>query len=306
MAQNLSQEEVEALVGDEERAAAEAVALRNFRQPRRLSTAQQQSIRAALTHRLPEIEADLSPWLRGDVTVNLIDTGEANANDLFEDLEEPLSIITFTVDGTQGWIIWDNDSALRSVITALGSELPEEIEPRLLSPMEIGLITDAMSLLTEHLAEMLGLEVQVETFSQTTRAFVAQHDADPAGDPQRLSIHLELSSMAGTSALRVYLPGILPERHEVNLEASVQLPEHLGEVPVELSAVLGSIEVALDDLTRIEVGDVIPLGLQVGSPIEILVENDHAGTARWGKHNGYLAVAIEHLDPHLKESASHE
>ena len=172
--------------------------------------------------------------------------------------------------------------------------------------MEIGLITDAMSVITEHLAEMLGLDVRVETYSQTRRAFVAQHDADKTLDPQRLSIHLELSTMAGTSSLRVYLPGILPERREVTTETAAQLPEHLGEVPVELSAVLGTIEVALDDLTRIEVGDVIPLGLQVGSPIEILVEDDHAGTARWGQHNGNLAVAIEHLDPHLNESASHE
>jgi len=306
VAQNLSPEEVEALVGDEAQTAVETVALRNFRQPRRLSSAQQQSIRAALTHRLPEIEADLSPWLRGDVTVNLIDTGEANANDLFDELHEPLSIVTFTVDGIQGWIIWDNDSALRSVITALGSELPEEIEPRLLSPMEIGLITDAMSLLTEHLAEMLGLEIQVDTYSQTTRAFVAQHDGDPKRDPQRLSIHLELSSMAGTSPVRIYLPGILPERGEEPVESTAQLPEHLGDVPVELSAVLGSIEVALDELTRIEVGDVIPLHLQVGTPIEILVENDRAGTARWGQHNGFLAVAIEHMDPHLSDSTSHE
>ena len=39
-------------VDDISNAAVEAVALRNFRQPRRLSTAQQQSIRAALIHRL--------------------------------------------------------------------------------------------------------------------------------------------------------------------------------------------------------------------------------------------------------------
>ncbi len=306
MAENVSAEELEALVGSQEAARSEAVSPRDFRQPRRLSAAQQQSIRAALIHRLPEIEADLSPWLRGEVVVDLVDTGEANARDLFEDTEEPLAILTFTVDGVQGWIVWDNDSALRSVITALGSEVPEALESRLLSPMETGLVTDAMEILTGHLGDMLGLDIELQTYSQTRRAFVSQHDEDPGGDPQRLSIFLELSSAAGTSTLRVYLPGILPERPRVEPREAEALPDHLGDVPVELNVVLASIEVELRDLTSIEVGDVIPLGLAVGAALEIHVEGDRSGSARWGQHAGRLAVTIDHLDPLHNDSLCHE
>lgn len=306
MAENVSAEELEALVGAQQATSREVVSPRDFRQPRRLSGAQQQSIRAALIHRLPAIEADLSPWLRGEVVVDLVDTGEANANDLFDDLDEPLAVLTFTVDGVQGWIVWDNDSALRSVITALGSEVPESLESRLLSPMETGLVTDAMEILTGHLGEMLGLDIELQTYSQTRRAFVAQHDSEPSADPQRLSIFLELSSAAGTSTLRVYLPGILPDRPQPEAAEAVDLPEHLGDVPVELSVVLAAIEVELRDLTNIEVGDVIPLGLPVGTPVQIHVEGDRAGSATWGQHAGRLAVAIDHLDPLYKDSLCHE
>lgn len=306
MAENVSAEELEALVGSQQTTSPEVVSPRDFRQPRRLSGAQQQSIRTALTHRLPEMEADLSPWLRGEVTVDLIDTGEATARDLFTDLEEPMAVLTFTVDGVQGWIIWDNDSALRSVTTALGSEVPEELESRLLSPMETGLVTDAMEILTGHLGDLLGIDIQLQTYTQTRRAFLSQHDEDPGGDPQRLSIFLELASAAGKSPLRIYLPGILPERPESEPLEGVSLPDHLGDVPVELSVVLAAIEVELRELADIEVGDVIPLGVPGGSPVEVHVEGNRSGSARWGQHEGRLAVTIEHLEPLDKEALNHD
>ena len=56
-------------MGEEERAVPEkAVELRDFSQPRRLSLAQQQSIKLAIEGCLPQIKSELTRWLRDETT----------------------------------------------------------------------------------------------------------------------------------------------------------------------------------------------------------------------------------------------
>lgn len=294
MPENVSPEEIEALVGDEQTTPQEVVELRDFRQPRRLSAAQQQSLGLAISQALPAMEGDLSIWLRGECTLSLSDLGEATAVGLFDDFADPLSILTFEVDGSQGWIVWDTDSALRASITALGTEVPEDFEVRPLSPMEQGLVTDMLGVFTNHIGPLLGLEMSTTTYSQTVRDFLTQHEADTGLDLQRLYVHLNLESEAGSTTLRFYLPGILPDVIESSAPVAL-LPTHLSAVSVEVCAELGSVDVSLPDLMQIEVGDVIPLNMQVGDAIDLRVEGNLAGKARWGQCKGIASIIIEDL-----------
>lgn len=319
MPENVSPEEVEALLGSDEAASPEVVELRDFRQPRRLSQARQTSIRQSIVRRLPKIEAELSSWLRSEVTAALGGIGEASAFGLFDGQEDPMAILTVEVGGVQGWVVWDNLAAQRAVQAALGAEpagRSEEadgseedaakLQPRRLSPLEAGLVADIASIVLVQLEDLLGLEIGVGAFSQTLREFVAQHDTDPGGDPQRLFLHLDLEGLGEPSMLRLYLPGVLPRTERKSSTPRKVLPRHLDRVPLELSAVLGRTEVQLADLMKLEVGDVIPLHTPVGSPVEILIEGDRTGSARWGNYQGRLALSIERLDGTKKDPASHE
>lgn len=306
MPNNVSREEALALVGDEQTAPGEAVELRDFRQPRRLSQARQHSIRQSIVRRLPKIEAELSSWLRAETAVSLSGIGESSAFGLFDDQEDPLTILTVEVGGVQGWLVWDNLAAQHAVQATLGSAAPEELVTRELAPLEAGLIIDIVGVLIGHLEDVLGLTIRTCALSQSLRAFVAQHDSDPGADPQRLFLHFDIEGIGEPSTLRLYLPGVLPEHGERPRERRTQLPKHLDDVPLTLSAVLGSTEVLLSDLMKIEVGDVIPLNTPVGSSVEVLVEGGSTGSARWGSHKGCLALSIEHLDGTKKETASHE
>jgi flagellar motor switch protein FliM len=304
---NVSPEEIEALVGGgEEASSQEVVELRDFRQPRRLSTAQQHTIRTALTQVIPTLEAGLAIWLRTHVTITLQELGEASAVGLFDEFEDPLAIQTCNVGESHGWIVWDNESALRSVITSLGTEIPEDLEPRSLSPMEIGLATDILGVFADHLGAALGLEITPTAFSQDVRAFLAQHELDPGGDPQRLFLHLEMESPFGDQSLRFYLPGILPSVTPKRTAPLSSVPIHLDSVSIEISAELASVDVSLTDLMNIEVGDVIPLGVPIGSQAILRIEGDRAGSALWGQSNGVIAISIQEIESIPEDSTSHD
>jgi flagellar motor switch/type III secretory pathway protein FliN len=74
----------------------------------------------------------------------------------------------------------------------------------------------------------------------------------------------------------------------------------VGEVPVELRAVLGRAEFSMDELASLNVGDVIALNRQANDPVEITIDDRPCYKARAGLAG--QKVALELLTE-LKESA---
>jgi flagellar motor switch protein FliM len=301
---NVSPEEVEALLDDENSSTAQSVALRDFRQPHRLSRVQQTSIRSSVSQRLLDIEQELRVWLRDDYPIELLDIGETNAIGLFENLEDPIVVFTVDVGGVSGWVVWENPAALSTVAVAMGCEPPEQAEKRGLTPLEAGLIGDILLGMTRQIGDALGLQIGAGKMSMDVRTFLIQLDPDDTIDPQRLFLHLGLNGPGGESTIRIYLPGLLPDKAVPPGERAVQLPKHLDQVPVEVSAQLGTLEVPLQDLMKVEAGDVIPLDLTVGDPLEILIEGKPSGHASWGNCRGRLGIRIEHLEPERETNPS--
>lgn len=300
MSSNVSPEEVEALL-DERRSAAPSVSVRDFRLPRRLGKAQQIAIRAALTQRLLDVEQELRNWLRAEYPIELVNVGETTAVGLFEHLEDPIVVLSLQVAGVPGWVVWENDAALAASAVAMGgasgeSQAEETPLSRSLTPLEAGVIGDILRAITHRVCDALELEVEVGSLSLDVRTFLAQLDPPGDGDPQRLSLHLSIDGPGGMSTIRYYLPGLLPERPTRETGKAKSLPGHLGEVPVEVSAQLGSLEVSLHDLMGVEIGDVIPLTLAIGEPLEITVEGEPAGRASWGSFRGRMAVRLESIN----------
>lgn len=296
MPSNVSPEEVEALLESTGGSPTEAVAPRDFRQPRRLGRAQRESIRHEVEQRLLDIEAELCVWLRATHPVSLLDVGETSSVGLFEHLEDPIVVVSLEVAGATGWIVWENPAALAAATVAMGSELPEEPESRSLTPLEAGLIGDILLGVTNHIGEAVKLDIQSGKTSLDLRTFLAQLDPDKTTDPQRLFVYLTLEGPGGPSTIRLYLPGLLPRAEASQAGPVPELPAHLDNVPIEVTAELGSFEVALEDLMKIEIGDVIPIGLSVDEPLAIVVEGRPAGKASWGSCRGRLAIRIEQLD----------
>ncbi len=298
MTNNVSPEEVDALLGSDDAAAVGRVESRDFTQPRRLSLAQQRTIRTAVNKLIPQLEGTVRSWFQGDYAVGLTDVGETTAHGLFEELQDPIVVRNIEVDGAPGWVVWENAAAVAAATVAMSCELEEDAEPRPLTPLEAGLMGDFILSFTKDVASCLDLSVSGGPLSQTERSFLAQLDTDEDGDPQRLFLHFTLEGPGGPSTLRFYLPGILPEVQAVS-EPPAALPQHLDHIPLEVSLELGSVEIELDDLMKLEVGDVIPLNSCIGDALDVFVEGRLTGKASWGKLRGHLAMNIEQLNTDL-------
>lgn len=275
---------------------------RDFRQPRRLSRERLAEIRQGLARAVPRIETDLRARLRKCGGVDVVDVGEIGAAGLFHDLDEPFVLLCFEVGGAQGWVVWENRAALAAAEVALGGEPAEEIEARKLSGIESRIVKELLlEVLREITAEVGSAPADAEVV-QDARRFLLALDPGLDRDPQRLFIHLGIDCPGGESTLRVYLPGVLPpaKPRDEGAEA-VTVPGHLDEIPLQLSAQLGSLDVELGEVLGLEVGDVIPLDLTAHDPLRLFVEERPCGTARWGSHKGQLAVQVIEFRPEQEE-----
>lgn len=301
MTNDLSPEERNAVL-DEQRGDAKpagTVSPRDFRKPRRFSREALVGLRRTFERQLPGLESLLGTWYRQDVPVRLDDLGEIATAGLFDDLEEPFVLLCFRIDGLQGWTIWENMAARNAASIALGGAAEEgKTEARRLSTLEQGVVRDLCEGLARHCAAQLDLSIEAPELVQDARAFLLAVDAGLDADPARLFLHFALEAPDGESIVRVYLPGVAGSQPTPTAPTGrVALPSHLDEVPLEFSARLGSVELALSELLGLEVGDVIPLDTDSRSPLNLYIDDRPAGHAHWGSHHGQLAIRILEFDP---------
>jgi flagellar motor switch protein FliM len=307
---NVSEEEVQALAEElspeSSPAGPAVVAPRDFSEPQRLGAERQSELRKTLQKTLAELNRKLTGWLRRPIDVVLDDIGEVDAATLFPSVEAPFSVLSFTSGsalGAAGWLVWDMPAVTAAAEVALGGDLPEELVERALSDVERSIVSEALTEIVQILAPALGIAVDGISYMQDDGELAFLNEQAEAGDTQRLSIHLSVRGLGQEeSALRLYLPGIGTGNAAAGTEQpAAPLPHHLGPIPVELSAYLGSVDVALSDLLSLEIGDVIPLGVEVGSTVSVRVEDRACGEAHFGQQNGNLVLRIQDLDGSAEE-----
>ncbi|GGI94675.1 flagellar motor switch protein FliM [Alicyclobacillus cellulosilyticus] len=70
------------------------------------------------------------------------------------------------------------------------------------------------------------------------------------------------------------------------------LEAHLAQVDVDVSVVLGEVQMTLSDILELERGDVLPLRTRVGQPVAVFVNEELAYWAEIGKKRDRYAVRI--------------
>jgi flagellar motor switch protein FliM len=103
------------------------------------------------------------------------------------------------------------------------------------------------------------------------------------------------------SAARLLLDG--PQAGASGRVSAGRVRAWLGEVPVELQAILGHADFSLDELTSLQVGDVIALERRTHDPVEVRID----GRAFCRAHAGLAGqrVALEVIERSTEE-ARHE
>lgn len=325
MSDQIGNDELEALrtaVDDGGPRAAASVEPRNFRQPRRLSKARLAHLAQLVGSALPRACNDLAIPLRGYHKVTLASVSEVNVQQLFADFDAPFLVHTFECQGHTSWLVWENSAGVEAVESILAGPPPTLAEPELegsededavaepvhstspverrLSRSERRVLEGLLERFVRPVAEALGLEIDSGRIAQEPEELTTLEDSGPDVDPRRLLIHFTFDGPGEPSEFRLYLPGVGEDdlAGALAARATTALPDHLESIAVHLSAYLGSVDVPLRELLELEVGDVIPLGVDVDSPLQLYAEDRACARARWGRWHGNLAVQIEELDAH--------
>lgn len=299
----MTAEEARALLESDVAAPSAAeVAARDFGEPRRLSTPQLARLSRMTARACTEIGSSLRVWLRSEFTVEIESVSEIHAGALLASLRPPLCLLAFDCAGRNGWAVWDATIATTSTEIALGAVEIKEPKARTLTVVERGVLCNMLGRVIALVAQTLEVETKNVRYIADDLQLDLERVDSREGDPQRIAVHVSLKGALGDSVLRIYLCGVKPPALGApppvrDTKKGAPPPEHLRELPVELSAQLGSAEVALSDLLGLEVGDVIPLNASITTPIAIYVDGEPCASARFGVHDGRLAIQIQTIGP---------
>jgi len=309
----------EAVAGEAGDRAPASVEPRNFRQPRRLSKERLQYLAKLVGATLQAVSAEISSPLRQHYKIHLASVSEINALDLFSGFEPPFLVDIFECGGHMSWILWDSAAASAAVEAILSGPETANSEPeegdeasdvsavhtaRRLSRSECRVIEKLLSKILLPVAGAFGLEVSQGHLAQDPEELTTLEDCGPDSDARRLMLHFLFEGPGGPSDIRIYLPGVGEEDQLEGLDDAQQetpLPEHLDGVRLCLKAYLGSVDVPLDDLLALEVGDVIPIGVDSDAPLDIYIEDRCCAKAELGRHRGQRAIRLLELDSHPGE-----
>jgi len=309
----ITPEEVEALTTTEPtlEPTSSGVRPRDFRQPRRLSAEQLEELRVRVDLDLAQVASVLKPWLRTEQTLTLQTVSEVSFQGLPDSIQGTVCAMQFQADGSVGWVVWETDAALAATARAMGVESsseddedgnPDEGEDsatKQLSSVEISIACKVLGEMLNALGVTLGFQADGFKLLQSQEELEHSILELRGTDTQRLRIDLELDGPGNPNTLKFYLPGVVPESTDTARQAQANptaVPDHLSKISIEVKAAFDGIELSLDDLLALEVGDVIPLSTHVDDPINLTIEDLGCAKVRLGKKDGQLAVQLESLE----------
>jgi len=275
---------------------------RDFAEPRRLSADALRELGRKITAILPAASNELTATLRKMHKLVLGTVAEVNASHLFHALPEPFLVWCYECNGQLAWLVWDSAAANRLLEAILSGAGDENATGRRFSPSECRVLEQLFLVLVGAISKPFGLKPRTLRLAQNAEELHGFEEIAGSSDKQRLMVHLAIEGPSGASDLRIYLPGVLGVTESARPEKLAPgLPDHAQSIPVEIAAYLGSVDVPLSELLGLEIGDVLPLGVESDALLELFVEDRSCARASWGTHKGRVAVKIVAIDPRTLE-----
>lgn len=273
------------------------VETRQFERPLRLSGVEIDALREKLRKTSFEVARELGGPMRMSPTLDLVELCEVNAESVHAGLVAPFAVLRFEIDKQPGWLMWDCPAALATLDVALGAASPGQSAARKFTPIERAMFTRILGPAVARLTKALGLTIANPSVAQDLESLGSWRQGGDKAETQRLLVSFDLGGVGGTSRWRLFLPGVVPSNKSGGKpEKPPPLPAHLAEVLVDVKAHLGANDVPLADLLALEVGDVIPLRMEVGEPLRVLVEDQGCLRAVLGRSHDKLAIRVTQVE----------
>jgi flagellar motor switch protein FliM len=296
VSQTITADEMQALLERGGEPGRDAVAPRDFRRPCRLSPSALARLRRAAEKALPEVSAALAVALRRDVEAEVASVDEIDGHALVAGWTDPVCVLAFECARLPGWLVWEPAAGVIAAETALGSSEPASGASRALSAIERMIVTQLLARVATALGGALGVAIEKPVFCGARGEVGALDDLPRNADRRRVGLEIALSGPGEGSRMSIYLSGVAAggdDAPPVKEKTPAALPAYASDIEVEVGARLGTIEAPLADLLALEPGDVLLLGVGRGGVLDLVVEGEPCARARFGEHDGRLAVRVE-------------
>jgi len=282
----------------------------DFRKPNRFSRDQLRVLQYTHKNAAQQMSSNLSSALRIGVEAQLVSIGQLTYEAFINSLADPICLNVVTLDPLEhrGVLTVDLPLAFAMMERMLGGpgETPETIRP--LSQLEEGIVAQAVELVLVDLREcwqnVAPLALKVES-RETSPGFVSV----VPGPEIVLLITFSLGGQLASGEVKLCIPyvsiepvmGKLGTEHmgirdnQAGENDREFIETHLGEAPVEFSAMLGTTDISIGELLSLEAGHVIALDSKAEEPIRCEIEREVkflASPGRVGRKNG---VCIEQV-----------
>lgn len=284
----------------------------DFRRPERVSKEQLKGLQSFFEAFSREVSVTLPPFLRTVIRVDLTSIDQLTYDEFILSVARPTSLTVINMRPLEGTAVLELSPSVvfpivDRVLGGKGIALPEpreltEIENRIMHRL-IVMILDSLKRSWEQLVDF--------------RLSVVNMESDPlivqivAGSEMVILIGYEfhIGEAVGTMnfciplmVLNPILDQMAQQAHFVRKMSDEEkkatkeaMRYHLMRVPLSLDMILGRATLPLDEVSRLQVGDVVQLNSDVDSPIEVNVGNVLRFLARPGRRGEYSAVQIEKL-----------
>ncbi|MFN0007786.1 MAG: FliM/FliN family flagellar motor switch protein [Planctomycetota bacterium] len=306
MTRNVSEQEIDALLARPEAPRVEVEA-RDFREPRWLSPDDLAALGIRAKAAGSAVVDALRPVLPRDVELEHTEVAEDSLESARARRDESLVLVC---DGPAGpsLALMDRSAALQLVELALGGGEPDPSDAprtsaRRLTPFEAGLVERLLGTAFTRVAQAFGSSAKDPRIVSDSAELERRLPRD--GDERRVAVRVALGAGTHKLVLHVLLAGIAPEPRKPATggaprpAAQAALPARIASTRVEVSAVLCELEIMLTDLLALEAGDLIPLPVTPGDPVEVRIEGELCGRATFGACADRLAVRMTEIQKPL-------
>ncbi len=298
MARNVSNQEIDALLATEE-APRPTVAARDFAEPRRFAATDLESLRRPAETAGAAVAEALRFALPLEIALEGVEVGELSLDAALRGAEAGIVGALAQGPGGPSLVTLDPAGAVLIAELALGADGSTAPEARALSPIESGLLERLLARLLERATQPFQIGVKDARLVQNRTAFARELGTD--GDRRRFCLRIALVLGEARLVVQALLAGVKAPAPKAAPSAASKdarkaaLPPELAPTHVAVSAVLARTDILLTELLALEPGDVIPLAIRPGEPIEIEIEGEPRARARFGERNGRVAVRLTEI-----------
>lgn len=287
----------------------------DFRRPERVSKEQLKGLQSLFEMFARELSIALPPFLRAVVRVDLVSIDQLTYDEFILSISRPTSMSIINMAPLEGNAVIELNPAVvfpivDRILGGMGQPLSS---PRELTEIEDRILNRIMLMILDSLRRSWDqlVEFKLSVVAQESDPLIVQI---VAGSEMVILVAYEIhmGSTVGSMNMCIPLVVLTPVLDQISQQTrftrrmSPQVAEQTrglifktlkrSEVPVD--AILGRVELPLEEIAKLQVGDVVPLNSDVKEPLKLEVGGMPRFRARPGRRGEHSAVQITDL---LKE-----